>query len=243
MELFAETIDKIRTFVHKKDPLRSWVADGIKEWPAGGKRNIVLGDDVGVELGNPKQESLSCIIWTEHCERINDNAITVIGPDIPDAEGKSLPFGKIVLLCVKDFDEENTYERYREIEAIRYGLDLKGYMLRAAPQYQKEWCRISKEAVANGFSFDVLGNSLMKKFREKDYVQAVELIFITSSTEDVAELSKATNKVIKIIGAMNKMASEIETECESCEYQETCADVEGLKAMRAALQKSRGEGK
>jgi CO dehydrogenase/acetyl-CoA synthase beta subunit len=240
MELFTETFDKVRTFVHEKGTCRSWVVDAVKEWPAGGSRNIVLADEVEVELGNPRVESVSCILWTENTEKVRDTSITLIGPDIPESKGKSLPFGKVVLVAVNGCNEENTYERYREMERVRHALDLKGYMMKAASQYQREWSRISKQALAKGFSFETLGNALVKQFKEKDYVRGVELIFLTSSTQDIKELKEITSRAAKMIGAMNKMAQEISSACDSCEYNDVCADVNALKGMRDTLQKDRG---
>ena len=42
--------------------------------------------------------------------------------------------------------------RYREMELAKYDVSLAGYMMRAVSQYQREWSRISRQAVAAGFS-------------------------------------------------------------------------------------------
>ena len=68
------------------------------------------------------------------------------------ASGKSLPFGKVVLLGVEGFTEDNAYDRHKELDFLRYDLDLKGFMMRAVSQYMREWCRISREALSQGFS-------------------------------------------------------------------------------------------
>jgi hypothetical protein len=59
---------------------------------------------------------------------------------------QSLPFGKVVLLKLQGMDENNCYERHRQIDMARYDLNLKGYMMRAASQYMREWSRVSREA-------------------------------------------------------------------------------------------------
>ena len=62
--------------------------------------------------------SVSCLIWTQKPDLIRDGKINLIGPDIKDSPEKSLPFGKVVLIGVSGFDEESTYDKYNEIEAV-----------------------------------------------------------------------------------------------------------------------------
>jgi CO dehydrogenase/acetyl-CoA synthase beta subunit len=243
MELFDTTIRSVRTFVNGLEGRKTWIADSSKTWQTGGNRNIVLNEDMGLELGSPECESLSSLLWTADLSAVSDNRITLVGPDFPESEGKSLPFAKVMLVGVKDFTEENTYERYRAMELIRYGLDLKGFMLRAVSQYGKEWCRISREAIRGGFSSAILGSHLLRMFREKDYVKAGEIIFITSTTTDVRLMRDITAPAAKVIAAMNKMASEMDFDCDDCEYQDVCDDATELKRMRDRLMDKTARGK
>lgn len=201
-------------------------------WPLGGGRNIVLSEDVGVELGNPRQESVSFVIWTESQNEGRDGIISLIGPDLQTSQGKSLPFGKVVIVGGKGFNEENSYDRYREIENIRYDIDLMGYMLRAVSQYQREWSRVSKEALREGFSLNVFGGALIDKFKEKDYINTVEVIFVTSSREDVKELKEVAKGVGRVVGAMNKMIEETSFDCKTCEYKDVCNEFTDLRKIR-----------
>ena len=243
MELFEPIIESVKRFVEDHDRKKAWTAREEITWPEGGNRNIVLREDMGLELGSPETQSLSCILWTENLDLVQDGLITLVGPDLSQSYGKSLPFAKIVLVGVSGFTEENTYERYRDMELIRYQLDLKGFMLRAVSQYMREWCRISSEAVIKGFSAQVLGSVLMRLFRDKSYVQAFEVIFLTSGTDDVNTLKEITEPSRKIIAAMNKMAEEFAFDCSSCEYQDVCNEADALKGMRDTLRnKSREVG-
>lgn len=237
MELFSTIIEEVRAFVASRAAVCS-VITAARPWPIGGPRNIVLADDIAVELGSPQMESLSCILWTDQHTKLNDGALTIIGPDIAAARG-SLPFGKIVLVGVDGFDAENTYDRARELEGARYNLDLQGYMIRAVSQYQREWCRISREAARQGFCFEVLAGALMTELRKLPYVREVEMICVTSSPEDVRELQRIIKDVGRIIGAMNKMASELDADCTDCEFQDVCDEAEELKGMRERMRKKR----
>jgi len=203
-------------------------------WPVGGNNNIVLAQDTGVELGNPRQESLSLILWAEGISQIKDGRTTVIGPDLQESRGKSLPFAKIVMVAVHGFNEENTCDRWQEMDLLRFDIDLAGYMMRAVSQYQREWSRVSHEAIEKGFSFSILGSTLMHKMKAKDYIDGVEILFVTESPAAVLELREVANEAMAIIGALNRMNEEIEADCPTCDYRVVCDAVDGLREMHAA---------
>ena len=235
MELFETTISSIRDFLETLGSRRVFSGDSSVPWPSGKGRNIVLKDDMGLELGNPDRGSLSSLLWTEDVSKISDGRITLVGPDFPESTGRSLPLGKLVLAAVEGFDEENAYDRHKDMEFLRYELDLKGFMMRAVSQYQREWCRISREALLRGFSVSTLGSALLKLFLGKPYVTAAEVIFITSGAEDVDRLREFTAPAERIIAAMNKMAGEFDFDCSSCDYRDVCEEADGLKDMRQKL--------
>jgi CO dehydrogenase/acetyl-CoA synthase beta subunit len=239
MDLFEQTFSDIRNYIKGKNCRSQIVTQQKNVWPSGKGRNVVLSDEMAVELGSPRMNSVSCLIWTENPEFVCDGRITLIGPDISRSNGQSLPFGKIVLARVSRFDEESTYDKYKEMEAVRYSLDLKGYMIRAVSQYQREWSRISLEAMQKGFSFEVLGGALREEYLKKDYIHAVEFLFVTSSGEDVSELQEITKNVGRTISAMNKMLSEIDPDCDECEYNDVCDEVGELKSMKKTRDEKR----
>jgi CO dehydrogenase/acetyl-CoA synthase beta subunit len=201
-------------------------------WPAGERGNIVLQNDTAVELGNPRDESASFLLWTDDGDLVHDGMFTCIGPEISSYSPSRLPLGKAVILAVTGFTEDNCYERYREIELIRYDLNLRGYMLRAVSQHMREWSRISRQAMEDGFSLEILASVLMERYRRLDYVIAVEILFVTSSPEDVRSLRHMGEGAMRLIGAMNKMARELSFDCGTCDYTDICAEIEGLRSMR-----------
>lgn len=203
-------------------------------WPIGGKNNIVLAQDTGVELGNPRQESLSLILWAEGHLGIQDGRITVIGPDLPESRGKSLPFAKIVMVSVHGFNEENTCDRWQAMDLLRFDIDLAGYMMRAVSQYQREWSRVSHDSLDKGFSLSILGSALIDTMKAKEYIDAVEILFVTESPEAVRELREVAGGAMAIIGALNRMNEEIEADCPTCDYRVVCDAVDGLREMHAA---------
>ncbi len=55
---------------------------------------------------------------------------------------------------------------------------------------------------------------------------------MTSSAEDVGELQDVTKNVGRAISALNKMLSEIDPDCDECEYNDVCDEVDELKKMK-----------
>jgi CO dehydrogenase/acetyl-CoA synthase beta subunit len=240
LALFDKHLDEIRAYLKRKTDqgkVAEFVHTGKTNWPLERNRNLVMAQDTAVELGNPKDASLAFLFWVNDPAKIHNGRITVIGPDLQQLKGKQACFGKIVIVGGNDFNEDNSFDRYRKMELLRYDIPLKGYMMRAVSQYQREWSRVSKEAIHNGFSFKILGGALIDKFLEFDYVRAIEVIFITSDRQDVLELGAIADEAVKIIGAMNKMAADISFDCDTCEYNEVCDDVAELRSMHTKLKK------
>jgi len=235
VELFTEIISAVRGLVAGTSGRRSWTAGKDLSWPRGGKRNIVLKEDMGLELGSPLKESVSCLLWTHDINSIEDGIITLVGPDFPECMGQSLPFGKVVLVGVEGFTQDNAYDRHRELDFLRYSIDLKGFMMRSVSQYMREWCRISVEAVRQGFSVRILGSALINLFHETPFVKRVEVICLTSSPGDVVRLREITSPAERIIAAMNKMAGEFDYDCTSCDYRDVCDESDALRGMRDRL--------
>ena len=127
MELFEGIIPSVHSFLAEQTHRRSWASEPSLPWPAGGSRNIVLKEDLGVELGNPEMESVSCLLWTENLSWIEDKRITLVGHDFFESAAKSLPFGKVVLVGVESFDEDNVYERHKNLDFLRYDSLFEGF--------------------------------------------------------------------------------------------------------------------
>ncbi len=242
MKAFHSIIEEIRAFVDKnKDngQARSWSAGRGIHWPAAGRGDIVLMPDLALELGRPDNASLSFMVWTHDRQLVDDDAVTLIGPDITEAHGGNLPFGKIVLAATDDGDDDAVYERYRQMDLARFNLSLKGHMLRATSQYMREWSRISRQAVRDGFSFQILGSALIRKLMAIAGVNAVEVIIITRSARDVDTFKDAGTRVNRIIQAMHKMMNEMAPDCDSCEFQDVCGKASELEALRKTLAQKR----
>ena len=244
MELFDKQIDALHSFLNEKQfnqkirPLRYKNLD----WPSGDSQSIVFLKDTAIDLGNPRTISSSFLLWKNQSKKEEESTTIIIGPDVKESRKKSLPFGKVILIGGTGFKQENTYSRYRELGAVKFDICLDGCMMRAASYHQNEWIRISHQALQNGFSLEILGNALIRKYMSIGYVTSVKVIFVTSSIEDVARIRKIGEEAFRIQSALTKMANHISFDCENCEYNTVCQDVAGLRALRNAqdiLQKAK----
>jgi CO dehydrogenase/acetyl-CoA synthase beta subunit len=238
MQLFDERIRELRAYVdavRARNGVRLMRSAEAPAWPPGKKGNVVLQADTAVELGNPQDESVAFHLWTVDLGLVRDGCITLVGPDLGESVGRHLPFGKAVLLGVEDVSEENCIERYRELGLRRYDLNLAGYMLRAPSQIGREWSRVSRQAVDGGFSLATLGGALIRLYKALPYIKSAEVMVVTSSPADVRELSMIGERASRQMDALNKMTTELVRECEACDYNDVCSQVDDFRVSRRTL--------
>jgi len=199
---------------------------------------LILRGDTSVELGNPEAGSCSFLLWTDSPSQIRDGKITLIGSDIQESPGASLPFGQILMVGGEELDE-------KDHEALRHGQyisdKIEGYMVRSASEHI--WSRVSKEVAEKGFCFETLGRALMVIFKsEMHKVQAVEIVFITTDKEDLQpldDISVQVQKITKSLIANNWKARGFDLyectlgwDCNSCPDQPVCDDIRQLIQVR-----------
>lgn len=243
MELFQQQFEFINTWLteraKKKQLKRLTWRQGVK-WPIAGQRNLVIGRDIGVELGHPDHASVAVTLWGPSTDSPERGSIYLVGPDLTESTGMRLPFAKVVMLRGSGFDAHNTYSRYRRLESVRYEISLKGYMMRAVSQVNREWSRVSNQALLNGFSFEILGSALKDAFTAIDFLDGVEILFVTSSRADVMAFHPLAERIQAVTAAMSKMNSELTADCDNCSYANVCEQVAGLRAMRRSRERGNG---
>ena len=239
MDLFAQQfafVDEWLAERRRHRQIRQLAVDPAADWPAGGRRNLVIGQDIAVELGHPEDGSLASLIWREFQDGDRGGRTWLVGPDLPEARGRRLPLAKVVMIHGRGFDADNSYARYRQLEAVRYAIDLKGYMMRAASQVNREWSRVSHYALADGFSLSILGRALIQAYTALDYVDRADVLLVTSNRDDVMAFKPLADRVREVIGAMSGMSAAMDFDCDSCSYAPVCDAVDGLRAMHQALE-------
>ena len=205
------------------------------------KANIILKEDTAVELGNPSLASCAFILWTSNLQLLKDGRITLIGPDIPESIGQSLPFAQILLIGGSEIKDQHhlVLEQHQLISN-----KIEGYMIRLAPQRHRMWTRVSRVAAEKGFSFETLGKALMAIYKsELRMIEASEVVFITSSKEDIKELEKIASEVNEIKNiALAKRFGKTEdgfyecisdvADCAVCPEQLICDEIRDIIRLR-----------
>lgn len=236
MGLFDQPLTEIRAYLDgKREGGRASEFPFTTILPRADSTQVILSEDTGLELGNPGSASLSLLLW-DSAAGVMDDRVTLVGPDFTETASPSLPFAQVVMVG-GDFSDE--YDCYRDLRDATYNLRLRGFMTRVFPGRQSIWCRVSKEALANGFTAQILGSSLIQALKRLDFVRSVEVLLVTSSKEEVEELSAPAEKVMDIVEALIKMYEEMNFDCDECEYVEVCDEVVELRQIRERLKTER----
>jgi len=135
-------------------------------------------DDMYVELGGPKQEHKFELVKARGLNEIEDEKITVIGPDIKDMEeGSTHPLGIYVEVAGKDVevDLEGVIER----RIHEYSNYIEGFM--HLNQRYDIWIRLNKKSFHKGLnSLSMIGKVLLRLFKsELPFIEKMQVTFIT----------------------------------------------------------------
>jgi CO dehydrogenase/acetyl-CoA synthase beta subunit len=198
---------------------------------------VILQSDTFTELGSPDAGSSAFMLWTDDTSLIHDCRITLIGPDIPESEDASLPFGQVLMVAGTELGEKE----HGELERSQHvGDQIEGYMIKSVPR--RTWSRVSREAVGKGFNFEALGKALMAIYRSAvPKVQAMEVLFVTSGKEDLEPLDKIGEQVQEISENITKETWKAKgydlecfsaLDCDSCPDREVCDDIKEMINVR-----------
>lgn len=155
------------------------------------RTGVILKADTFLELGNPTKGSCSFLLWTSNVSLMGGFKIILVGHDIQESVGQSLPFGQVIMIGGASL----TSEHQDSLEAAKHVSDkIEGYMVRSVEQ--GTWSRVSKDVATKGFCFGFLGRALMGIFKsEIANIEAMEIVFVTSSREDVEQLNEIASQV------------------------------------------------
>ena len=209
----------------------------VKVGPGAGS-GIVLRGDTFAELGSPDAGSCAFPLWTDATDLISDGRITLIGPDILESRGASLPFGQILMAGGKELGEKE----HSALDESQYVSDqIEGYMVKSTPG--RMWTRISNDAAASGFGFEALGRALMAIYKSRvPQVEAMAVAFVTSDKEDVQcldDIAEQVRKISKDIVRETWLAKGYDIlectlgwDCSTCDDKSVCDDIREVLKIR-----------
>ena len=207
--------------------------------------DLILRGDTFVELGSPDVGSASFLLWTEDPSLVKNGRITVVGPDIPESEGASLPFGQVIIAAGRKLSGN----KHEIIDRTQYISDqIEGYMLKSMSRQM--WSRISRSAAGKGFSFETLGRALMAIYKTTiPEVEALEILFVTTSKDDLEPLQELGDQVREISKNVTKeiwksKGYDIECfspyDCNNCPDSTVCNEIKEMVNVR---KQTKGNGK
>ena len=196
---------------------------------------IILRSDTFLELGSPEAGSCSALLWTDRPSLIRDGRITLFGPGIQESAAASLPFGQILMVGGDGLEQED-HEKLQQAQHVSD--QIEGYMVRSASQ--SLWSRVSRDAAARGFDFETLGRALMDLIKTGvPAVSAVEVLFVTTSKEDVKQLDgivsgakEVGRNIIKETWKARGYDLDCDFDCASCKDKEVCDDIRDVIVAR-----------
>ena len=224
MKLYNNLIDEIRSNLIESVIL----PESKNTLNVSNKNSVIFLSDTAFELGGSQKPCISSLAVSS--DMPFSNSVFLKGNDLNEIKSDS-PFGKFVFIQIEDFeDEQNTFNKIKELEALRYHLSIDGFMTRASALNMREQVRISKKAIKSGVTFSDYGNALLKEYLKFPHVKSAEIYFVTEDY-DFKKLNEVANKINQTTSALNHIFDNVMFDCSTCNLKEICDEVDGLKEL------------
>ena len=192
------------------------------------KNSVIFLSDMAFELGGNNKPCVSSLAVSSDIEF--SNSVYLLGDDLNKIKADS-PFGKFVFVQVEDFEnEQDTFNKIKELEALRYHLSVDGFMTRASALNMREQIRVSKNAIKSAVSFADYGNALLQEYLKFSNVKSAEIYFVTDFN-DFEKLNSIAKKISQTTSALNHIFDNVMFDCSTCNLKEICDEVDGLKEL------------
>lgn len=234
MDLYNSLINEVAGLLPENGS--TWNYDSSDCWRDNGQSELVLQRDAAFELGASGKGSANTVLYTSSKELINDDTVTLYGPDICNIR-QDCDFARIVLIRVGmiDGDDDAIYRTLKDIEFAKYHVYPTGYMVRMSPESHREQVRVSRDILNQGISFRKLGNSYIREYKKDPNVLAAQVIFITDPQFDYSSLAELAKKANKVTGTLSTILEGLPTDCSSCQLKDICEEVEGMKELHFGI--------
>jgi acetyl-CoA decarbonylase/synthase complex subunit beta len=158
-------------------------------------------NNMQVELGGPKQEAKFELVRAKKMDEVEDEKISIVGPDLKDLEeGSSVPFGIYIEVAGKNVEED--LEGVTERRIHEYTNFIEGIM--HLNQRYDIWIRLSKKSFQKGLnSFTYIGKVLARLYKsELPFIEKIQITFIT----DPAKVQEMHDEAMEIYNARDAKA-------------------------------------
>lgn len=201
-------------------------------------RGVILKSRTAVELGGGPDQSCVLALTTADVSLVRDGRVTVYGPDVSQAPaGSVLPFAQLVLVA----GEGLAGPCHQGIEDCLGVKDfVEGLFLRNAPG--EAMIRVGTKAYEAGFLLGHLASAQRELIMAQNpKVESVEVVFVTSSAEDVAALAAFREEWKRVShdlrrDAWKQRGVDIDCptggHCGSCKDKDVCTQVRTIQKLR-----------
>ena len=201
-----------------------------------GQAEVLVAREVAVELGHPQTASAATVATTFAQGLVETGRISRIGPDLDEISGGyKCPYAQIVCLQLEEGASPDPFK----LETTQFLFNrLPGYMVRSVPG--RLWARVSHEALRREMTLNTVGQALVTAFFD-DFpeVRAAEVVFVTSSKDDVEALGPLVIEAQALTGRHKKLLLDPDGElecselsCEDCDEKPVCDAVREVLARR-----------
>ena len=223
MRLYNNLINEIKSSLCDAKQVKSNVSLNVSD-----KNSVIFLSDTAFELGGNQKPCVSSLAVSSDIEF--SDSVYLLGADLNEIKADS-PFGKFVFVQVKEFDnEQDTFNKIKELEALRYHLNVEGFMTRASALNMREQIRVSKKTIKSGVTFADYGRTLLNEYLGFPYVKSAEIYFITDFDE-FEKLELIAKKISQTTSALNHIFDNVMFDCSTCNLKEICDEVDGLKEL------------
>ncbi|MBR5246377.1 MAG: hypothetical protein IKV25_03275 [Clostridia bacterium] len=223
MRLYNNLINEIKSILSGAN-----IVSGKNALNVSKKISVIFSSETAFELGGSQKPCVSGLAVSSDIKF--SNSVHLFGDDLNKIMSDS-PFGKFVFIQIEDFEnEQDTFNKIKELEALRYHLNIEGFMTRASALNMREQIRVSKKAIKSGVAFGDYGTTLLNEYFKFSYVKSAEIYFVTNFN-DFEKLNSVAKKINQTTSALNHIFDNVMFDCSTCNLKEICDEVDGLKEL------------
>lgn len=238
MNVYDKLINETVTLLEDQGGRELEVNDNTS-WPLLADNEFLMRRDIAFELGGWDTEGTCFNLYTSDDDLVGKDSITLYGSDLQELKGNS-NYTRITLINMDPIDDPNkAYKNIKHLDFTRFKLIPKGYMVLSSSMDSKENVRVSKEAVANGLTFQILGNLIIDHYKKEPGVNSVQVIFITGKEASDPALFNIGKRADQVTNAFDHILKNIILDCAACPLQPICDDVEALRQLHFQTEEHR----
>ncbi|MCQ2496434.1 MAG: hypothetical protein MJ131_07565 [Lachnospiraceae bacterium] len=233
MNIFDKDIEKLIGKLASEKIVKLTEAGDV--WELVAKNPFLMERDTKIELGGYPKQSINIITASSRLrdmqEQLKGGVYCIGDPKLLTGKEKHISFGKIVLLETEDIEDSSWYD-FTQAELITdAGIRMKDIMLRQSPTHYNINLRVSQNAYRSGFDAGFLGRTVYDAYTKMDRVRSATVIMIFGESRLYTELLEIAEHIKEITLTLNHIFDGINMDCGSCDLNEVCMEVEGLREL------------